>query len=73
MALVRLVRMRVPAGSAKPGPAIGQALGPLGINMMEFCKKFNEDTKHIVQDTPIPLVSCSGYRVVYSVRYLYLC
>lgn len=47
--------MRVLAGSAKPGPAIGQALGPLGINMMEFCKKFNEDTKHIVQDTPIPL------------------
>jgi large subunit ribosomal protein L11 len=34
--------MRVPAGAAKPGPAIGQALGPLGINMAEFCKQFNE-------------------------------
>lgn len=57
MSLVRQVRLRVPAGSAKPGPAIGQALGPLGINMMEFCKKFNEETKNIVQDTPMPVVS----------------
>ena len=57
MSFVRTVRMRVPAGTAKPGPAIGQALGPLGINMMEFCKKFNEETKHIVQNTPMPCVS----------------
>lgn len=33
-----IVRLIVPAGSAKPSPAIGQALGPLGVNMMEFCK-----------------------------------
>lgn len=57
MSFVRTVRMRVPAGTAKPGPAIGQALGPLGINMMEFCKKFNEDTKHVVPNTPMPCVS----------------
>lgn len=31
----------VNAGAAKPSPAIGQALGPLGVNMMEFCKDFN--------------------------------
>ena len=60
MSFVRTVRMRVPAGTAKPGPAIGQALGPLGINMMEFCKKFNEETKHVVQNTPMPCVS-SGF------------
>jgi len=44
MSFVRYVKLRVPAGSAKPGPAIGQALGPLGINMAEFCKQFNEKT-----------------------------
>ena len=33
------------AGNARPGPAIGQALGPLGINMSEFCKQFNERTE----------------------------
>lgn len=36
-----LARLTVNAGSAKPSPAIGQALGPLGVNMMEFCKDFN--------------------------------
>lgn len=33
-----ITRITVPAGIAKPSPAIGQALGPLGVNMMEFCK-----------------------------------
>jgi large subunit ribosomal protein L11 len=33
MSFVRFVKLRVPAGSARPGPAIGQSLGPLGINM----------------------------------------
>lgn len=44
MSFVRFVNLRVPAGSAKPGPAIGQSLGPLGINMADFCKQFNEKT-----------------------------
>ena len=33
-----MIRLRVPGGSAKPGPKMGQALGPHGINMMQFCK-----------------------------------
>ena len=40
MALVRTIKLRVLSGVAKPGPSIGQALGPLGINMMEFCKVY---------------------------------
>ncbi|CAM9634726.1 unnamed protein product [Chrysoparadoxa australica] len=56
MSVVRSVKLRVPAGTAKPGPAIGQALGPLGINMMEFCKAFNDKSTHFIQDTPIPVV-----------------
>lgn len=60
MSLVRHVRMKVAAGVAKPGPAIGQALGPLGINMMEFCKKFNEETKNIIQETPMTVVSTAA-------------
>ena len=39
-----VARLRVPAGIAKPSPALGQALGPLGVNMMEFCKDFNAKT-----------------------------
>lgn len=53
--LVRKVRLRVGAGTAKPGPAIGQALGPLGLNMAEFCKQFNEKTKIYENGTPIPV------------------
>ena len=55
MSVVRSVRLRVPAGAAKPGPAIGQALGPLGINMMEFCKAFNDSTIKLVKETPMPV------------------
>jgi len=54
--LVRKVRLLVGAGSAKPGPAIGQALGPLGINMAEFCKQFNEKTKNYEKDIVLPVV-----------------
>jgi large subunit ribosomal protein L11 len=46
----------VGAGSAKPGPAIGQALGPLGLNMAEFCKLFNDRTKDYQKDIPLPVV-----------------
>ena len=41
------------AGVAKPSPKIGQSLGPLGLNMMQFCKEFNERTQHIRPDVPV--------------------
>ena len=41
-------RLRLIAGKAQPSPAIGQALGPLGVNMVEFCKQFNSRS----QDKP---------------------
>lgn len=53
---MRQVRLRVAAGAAKPGPAIGQALGPLGLNMAEFCKQFNDRTKDYVKDVPLPVI-----------------
>jgi large subunit ribosomal protein L11 len=54
MSFVRAVRLRVPAGAAKPGPAIGQALGPLGINMAQFCKDFNEKSETMYEkETPL--------------------
>jgi len=41
------------AGSAKPNPKMGQALGPLGINMMQFCKEFNAKTSEYNGDVPL--------------------
>jgi large subunit ribosomal protein L11 len=55
MSFVRFVKLRVPAGAAKPGPAIGQALGPLGINMAEFCKQFNEKSEAMGYAKDVPL------------------
>lgn len=49
------IRLVVLSGKAAPSPAIGQALGPLGLNMMQFCKDFNEKTKDYVENIPIPV------------------
>ena len=41
-------KMMIPAGSANPSPPVGPALGQRGINIMEFCKAFNEKTKDMM-------------------------
>lgn len=38
------VKMVIPAGAATPAPPVGSALGPHGVNLMEFCKQFNAAT-----------------------------
>jgi large subunit ribosomal protein L11 len=38
------VKLQLPAGGATPAPPVGSALGPHGVNMMEFCKQFNAQT-----------------------------
>ena len=71
MSLVRYVRLRVPSGNARPGPSIGQALGPLGINMAEFCKQFNERTEHVYEkDVPlgVKLAAMSDRSFSFQVR-----
>jgi large subunit ribosomal protein L11 len=39
------IKLYCPAGSANPAPPVGPALGQHGLNIMDFCKKFNEQTK----------------------------
>jgi large subunit ribosomal protein L11 len=51
--VTRRIRLTVPANKAKPSPAIGQALGSLGINMMKFCKDFNAATTKYLDDLPM--------------------
>lgn len=40
-----LVKLQVPAGAANPAPPVGTALGPHGVNIIEFCKQFNARTQ----------------------------
>ena len=49
------VKLQVPAGKANPAPPIGPALGPHGINIMDFCKAFNAQTQAL-GDTIIPCI-----------------
>jgi len=39
------VKLQIPAGAANPAPPVGPALGQHGVNIMGFCKQFNEQTK----------------------------
>ncbi len=39
------IKLHVPAGAANPAPPVGPALGQHGVNIMQFCKSFNEQTK----------------------------
>jgi large subunit ribosomal protein L11 len=53
--LVAKVNLYVTAGQANPAPPVGPALGQHGVNIMEFCKKFNEQTKGR-EALPLPVV-----------------
>lgn len=49
------IKLQIPAGKANPAPPIGPALGQHGLNIAEFCKKFNDATKAMGDDV-IPVV-----------------
>ena len=49
------IKMQIPGGSANPAPPVGPALGQHGVNIMEFCKAFNDKTKEM-QGKIIPVV-----------------
>jgi len=52
--VVSVVRLQAPAGQATPAPPVGMALGPHGINLSEFCKQFNAQTRNEPPGMAIP-------------------
>lgn len=50
-----MAKMQLPAGAATPAPPVGTALGPHGVNIMQFCKEFNAKTSD-KQGLIIPVV-----------------
>ncbi len=49
------VKLQIKGGQANPAPPVGPALGQRGINIMEFCKAFNEKTKNFM-GKPVPVI-----------------
>lgn len=41
------VKLQIPAGAANPSPPVGPSLGQHGVNIMDFCRQFNEKTKNL--------------------------
>jgi len=54
--VVAQIKLHVPAGSANPAPPVGPALGQHGVNIMQFCKQFNEKTKGKGEGLILPVV-----------------
>jgi len=52
--VIGIIKLQVPSKKANPAPPIGPALGQKGVNIMEFCKQFNELKFDYPDGTPIP-------------------
>jgi large subunit ribosomal protein L11 len=49
-AIAKKIKLQIPAGKATPAPPVGTVLGPAGINLQDFCTKFNDATKDKMGD-----------------------
>ena len=48
--ITKKIKLQIPAGKATPAPPVGTVLGPAGINLQEFCTKFNDMTRDKMGD-----------------------
>ena len=54
--VAKYVKLQIAAGSANPSPPVGPALGQAGVNIMEFCKAFNDKTSDLEKGIPCPVI-----------------
>jgi large subunit ribosomal protein L11 len=66
--ITKLVKLQIPAGKATPAPPIGPALGQAGINIQEFTKRFNDETKDKMGDI-VPVVISVFEDRSYEIKY----
>ncbi|MFA6315878.1 MAG: 50S ribosomal protein L11 [Elusimicrobiota bacterium] len=50
------IKLQIPAGAANPAPPVGPALGQHGVNIMDFCRRFNDETRKEEAGMTIPVV-----------------
>lgn len=54
--IVKAIKVQIPAGKATPAPPLGPALGQAGINIQEFCTRFNNDSKDLKDIVPVRII-----------------
>lgn len=63
-----LIKLQIPAGGATPAPPVGPALGQHGVNIMDFCKSFNAETKGKEGTIPVILTVYEDRTFSYIVK-----
>ncbi len=51
--VIKEIKLQIPAGKANPAPPVGPALGQAGINIQEFCTRFNNESKDLTGVVPV--------------------
>ena len=63
------LKLQIKGGQANPAPPVGPALGQRGINIMEFCKAFNEKTKEFMgQPVPVVITICKDKKFDFIIK-----
>jgi len=63
-----VIKLQIPAGQATPAPPVGPALGQYGVNIMEFCKAFNAETKGKEGTLPVILTVFEDRSFIYKIK-----
>lgn len=67
--VTKMLKLQIPGGKAVPGQALGPALGSAGINIGEFVKRFNDETKDRVGETVPTIIEVyddRSYKMIYK-------
>ncbi|MDD3006986.1 MAG: 50S ribosomal protein L11 [Candidatus Pacebacteria bacterium] len=54
--IIKAIKVQIPAGKATPAPPLGPALGQAGVNIQEFCTRFNNDSKGLTDIVPVRII-----------------
>ena len=54
--IIKAIKVQIPAGKATPAPPLGPALGQAGVNIQEFCTRFNNDSKDMTDVVPVRII-----------------
>lgn len=67
--IVKKIKLQIPAGKATPAPPVGTVLGPAGINLQEFCAKFNDATRDKIGDIlPVEITLYDDRSYVFNLK-----